>query len=141
MLELIREHAVQPYQGSVRYLRAALGGRAACAVVSSSTNGRDVLMAAGIGERFEMVIDDVVAVREHLAGKPAPDTFLVGARALGLEPAHAGVFEDALARLRAGWAGASASSSASTASASPMRSERTGRAWSSVTCPSCSHRE
>ena len=76
-------------------------------------------MAAGIGERFEMVIDDVVAVREHLAGKPAPDTFLVGARALGLEPAHAGVFEDALARLRAGWAGASASSSASTASAQP----------------------
>ena len=72
---------VQPYEGSVRYLRAALGGRAACAVVSSSTNGRDVLMAAGIAERFEMAIDGVVAVREHLAGKPAPDTFLVGARA------------------------------------------------------------
>ena len=74
-----------------------------------------------------MVIDGVVAEREHLAGKPAPNTFLAGARALGLEPAQRGVFEDALAGVQAGRAGASASSSASTASASPMRSVRTGR--------------
>jgi beta-phosphoglucomutase-like phosphatase (HAD superfamily) len=40
-----------------------------------------------------------------LAGKPAPDTFLAGARALGVEPAGAAVFEDALAGVEAGRAG------------------------------------
>jgi beta-phosphoglucomutase-like phosphatase (HAD superfamily) len=52
-----------------------------------------------------VVIDGVLAEREHLAGKPAPDIFLAGARALGLEPAQAGVFEDALAGVQAGRAG------------------------------------
>ena len=51
------------------------------------------------------MIDGVVAEREHLHGKPAPDTFLAGARALGVEPAHAAVFEDALAGVEAGRAG------------------------------------
>ena len=89
VLELIREHDVQPYEGAVRYLRAARGAGRGCAVVSSSTNARAVLMAAGIAELFEVVIDGVVAEREHLAGKPVPDTFRAGARALGLEPAQA----------------------------------------------------
>jgi beta-phosphoglucomutase-like phosphatase (HAD superfamily) len=47
----------------------------------------------------------VVAGRDHLRGKPAPDTFLAGARALGLAPAAAAVFEDALAGVAAGRAG------------------------------------
>ena len=52
-----------------------------------------------------MRIDGVVAEREGLAGKPAPDTFLAAARAFGVEPAHAAVFEDALAGVEAGRAG------------------------------------
>jgi len=44
---------------------------------------------------FEQQIDGVVAEREHLKGKPAPDTFLAGARALGMKPGQAAVFEDA----------------------------------------------
>jgi len=75
------------------------------AVVSSSTNCRDVLIAAGIEQLFEEVIDGVVAEREGLAGNPAPDTFLAGARALGAEPAEAAVFEDAQAGVGAGRAG------------------------------------
>jgi beta-phosphoglucomutase-like phosphatase (HAD superfamily) len=47
----------------------------------------------------------VVAEREHLKGKPAPDTFLAGAKAFGAEPAQAAVFEDALAGVAAGRAG------------------------------------
>ena len=58
------------------------------AVVSSSTNCRDVLVAAGIEDLFEVRIDGVVAEREQLRGKPAPDTFLAGARALGVEAAR-----------------------------------------------------
>jgi HAD superfamily hydrolase (TIGR01509 family) len=64
-----------------------------------------VLRAAGIEELFEQVIDGVVADREGLKGKPAPDTFLAGARALGVEPREAAVFEDALAGVEAGRAG------------------------------------
>ena len=75
------------------------------AVVSSSTNCRDVLIAAGIEDLFEARIDGLVAKRENLLGKPAPDTFLAGARALGLEPGAAAVFEDALAGVAAGRAG------------------------------------
>jgi HAD superfamily hydrolase (TIGR01509 family) len=75
-------------------------------VVSSSANTRDVLVAAGIEGFFEARIDGVVAEREGLKGKPAPDTFLAGARALGVTPEEAAVFEDALAGVEAGRAGA-----------------------------------
>jgi beta-phosphoglucomutase-like phosphatase (HAD superfamily) len=50
-------------------------------------------------------VDGEVAQRENLRGKPAPDTFLAGARLLGVEPAAAAVFEDALAGVAAGRAG------------------------------------
>jgi beta-phosphoglucomutase family hydrolase len=105
VLKLIREHGVQPYEGSVRYVKAVRAAGLRRAVVSSSTNCRDVLAAAGIEDLFEEIIDGVVAEREHLPGKPAPDTFLAGARALGVEPAQAAVFEDALAGVEAGRAG------------------------------------
>jgi beta-phosphoglucomutase family hydrolase len=105
LLELIQTEGVQPYEGSVRYVEAVRAAGLRRAVVSSSTNCRDVLAAAGIQDLFEQVVDGVVAEREHLRGKPAPDTFLAGARALGVEPVQAAVFEDALAGVEAGRAG------------------------------------
>jgi len=105
VLKLIREQGVEPYEGSVRYAKAARDAGLRRAVVSSSTNCRDVLEHAGIEDLFEQVIDGVVAEREHLKGKPAPDTFLAGARAVGVEPSQAAVFEDALAGVAAGRAG------------------------------------
>lgn len=106
VLPMIREHGGQPYEGSVRYVQAAREARLRRAVVSSSANCHDVLRAARIEGLFEAVIDGVDAEREHLSGKPEPDTFLAGARALGVEPAKAAVFEDALAGVQAGRAGA-----------------------------------
>ncbi len=79
------------------------------AVVSSSTNAHDVLVAAGIEKLLEARIDGVVAERRHLKGKPAPDTYLAGARALDVAPDAAAVFEDALAGVEAGRAGGFAS--------------------------------
>jgi HAD superfamily hydrolase (TIGR01509 family) len=105
VLKLIQDEGVEPYEGSVRYVNAARDQGLRRAVVSSSTNCHDVLVAAGIADLFEAEIDGLVAEREHLAGKPAPDTFLAGARALGVEPAQAVVFEDALAGVEAGRAG------------------------------------
>lgn len=105
VLRMIRDRGVEAYEGSVRYVRAAREAGLSRAVVSSSTNCRDVLIAAGIEDLFEQRIDGVFADREHLNGKPAPDTFLAGARALGVEPGQAAVFEDALAGVAAGRAG------------------------------------
>jgi beta-phosphoglucomutase family hydrolase len=102
VLRMIHERGVEPYEGSVRYVRATSEAGLRRAVVSSSTNAHDVLRAAGIADLFDTVIDGVVAEREHLSGKPAPDTFLAGARALDVEPANATVFEDALAGVQAG---------------------------------------
>jgi beta-phosphoglucomutase family hydrolase len=105
VLRLIHERGVEAYPGSVRYLEAARDAGLRLAVVSSSTNCHDVLVAAGIEGFFEARIDGVVAEREHLKGKPAPDTFLAGGRELGVEPGEAAVFEDALAGVAAGRAG------------------------------------
>jgi beta-phosphoglucomutase family hydrolase len=105
LLAKIRSDGVEAYEGSVRYVRAVRDAGLRRAVVSSSANCRDVLAAAHIEDLFEVRIDGIVAERDHLRGKPAPDTFLAGARALGLEPAQASVFEDALAGVEAGRAG------------------------------------
>jgi beta-phosphoglucomutase family hydrolase len=105
VLKLIHEHGVEPYEGSVRYVHAVRDAGLKRAVVSSSTNTRDVLKAAGLDHEFDEIIDGVVAEREHLAGKPAPDTYLAGARAVGVQPSEAAVFEDALAGVEAGRAG------------------------------------
>jgi HAD superfamily hydrolase (TIGR01509 family) len=86
----------------VRYVQAAREAGLRRGVVSSSTNCRDVLKAAGMLELFEEIIDGHVAEREHLNGKPAPDTYLAGARALGVGPDRSVVYEDALAGVEAG---------------------------------------
>jgi beta-phosphoglucomutase family hydrolase len=105
VLRKIREDGVDAYPGSVTYLRAVREAGLPRAVVSSSANCKDVLAAAGIEDMFDARIDGVVAEEQHLRGKPAPDTYLAGAKALGLEPAAAAVFEDALAGVAAGRAG------------------------------------
>jgi len=51
------------------------------------------------------VVDGNLAAREHLAGKPAPDTFAFAARQLGVPNSRAVVFEDALSGVAAGRAG------------------------------------
>jgi beta-phosphoglucomutase family hydrolase len=105
VLRMLAEEGVDVYEGSVRYVRAARAAGLRSAVVSSSANAAQVLEAAGIADLFEARIDGVVAAERGLAGKPAPDTFLAGAEALGLHPPQAAVFEDALAGVEAGRAG------------------------------------
>jgi beta-phosphoglucomutase family hydrolase len=105
VLKLIHDHGVEPYDGSVRYLEAARDAGLRRAVVSSSANCHDVVVAAGIEHLLEARVDGVTVEERHLKGKPAPDMFLEGAKELGVEPAHAAVFEDALAGVEAGHAG------------------------------------
>jgi beta-phosphoglucomutase family hydrolase len=106
VLELIRTQGVEVYPSSVRFVEAvrALGLRRA--VVSASKNCREVLVAVGIEHLFEVRVDGVMADQLGLRGKPAPDMFLVAASGLGVDPPHCAVFEDAVAGVEAGRAGA-----------------------------------
>ncbi|MFC8923936.1 HAD family hydrolase [Cellulosimicrobium sp. NPDC057127] len=99
------EEGIEPYPGSVRFLDAVTAAGVAVAVVSSSRNTPTVLEAAGLAARFEVVVDGNVAAREHIAGKPAPDTYLRAAELLGVPAAEAVVVEDALSGVQAGAAG------------------------------------
>ena len=101
----MRERGVNPYPGSVLFVRAARRAGLRTAVVSASANARDVLEAARISALFDVVVDGSVAKRERLRGKPAPDSYLAAARELGIEREHAAVFEDALAGVESGRAG------------------------------------
>jgi beta-phosphoglucomutase family hydrolase len=105
VLKLIREEGVEVYESSIDFVKEAQREGLRRAVVSSSANTREVLESVGIADLFETVVDGLVAARDGLPGKPAPDTFLAGARALGAEPPQAVVFEDALAGVEAGRAG------------------------------------
>lgn len=105
LLKRIEQGGVEAYQGSVRFVHAARAAGLPCGVVSSSANCQSVLAAVGIEHLFQARIDGKTIVRDHLPGKPAPDTFLAGARALNVPPDQAAVFEDALAGVQAGRAG------------------------------------
>jgi beta-phosphoglucomutase family hydrolase len=105
VLEMIDKRGVEVYDGSVRYIGRVRDAGLRTAVVSSSANTVQVLNVAGIADLFDARIDGVIARERGLAGKPAPDTFLAGARELGVAPAQAAVFEDALAGVEAGRAG------------------------------------
>jgi beta-phosphoglucomutase family hydrolase len=102
---LVREDGVEVYPASRRYVDAARAAGLALAVVSSSANTATVLEVTGLADRFDVVVDGVVARERSLPGKPAPDTFLAAAEQLGVPPGAAAVFEDAIAGVEAGRAG------------------------------------
>jgi len=105
LLEMLGRAPVETYEGSVRYVRAAREAGLRTAVVSSSKHCQQVLASAGIADLFDARIDGNVAAAEHLAGKPAPDTYLAAAAAVGVDPTQASVFEDAVSGVEAGRAG------------------------------------
>ena len=101
----IATDGVHAYPGSVQYVRAVTAAGLARAVVSASAHCREMLAGAALDGYFQVVVDGVVAQRDKLAGKPAPDTYLAAARQLGVPPGAAAVFEDAQAGVAAGKAG------------------------------------
>src|SRR5262245_1634608 len=103
--QIIKERGVQPYPGSVRYLDAARAAGLKIGVVTSSANGEAVLEAGDLTKYVQARVDGVTIAERKLKGKPAPDSFLAGAEALGTPPANAAVFEDALSGVQAGKAG------------------------------------
>jgi beta-phosphoglucomutase family hydrolase len=102
VLRRIKTDGVRVFDGSRRYLQAAAGASLRRIVVSSSANTADVLAVTGLDRYIEGRVDGVTIARDHLAGKPAPDSFLAGARLAGVAPDRAAVFEDATAGVEAG---------------------------------------
>jgi beta-phosphoglucomutase family hydrolase len=102
LLDRIRTDGVEVYDGSRRYLRAARDRGLRRVVVSSSANTADVLRVTGLDQLVEGRVDGNTLKAKGLRGKPAPDSFLAGARLLGVDAAQAVVFEDALAGVQAG---------------------------------------
>lgn len=72
------------------------------AVVSSSKNALPVLQAAGLAERFELIVDGIVASEKGLPGKPAGDTYVYAAQQLGIPVDQCVVVEDATSGVAAG---------------------------------------
>lgn len=100
--ELLERDGLEPYPGTVKLIDRLQAAGKPLAVVSSSRNAEQVLRAAGLSERFRVVVDGAVAEVEGLPGKPAPDTFLRAAELLGAAPERAVVFEDAASGVEAG---------------------------------------
>ncbi|GAA4292712.1 beta-phosphoglucomutase family hydrolase [Mycobacterium paraffinicum] len=102
---VLREDGVEVFEGSRRYLEAVSAAGLGIAVVSSSANTRDVLEITGLDQFIQKRVDGVTLRDEHIAGKPAPDSYLRGADLLGVEAGAAAVFEDAISGVQAGHAG------------------------------------
>jgi beta-phosphoglucomutase family hydrolase len=103
--KVLHDDGVEVFEGSRRYLEAVSEAGLGVAVVSSSANTRDVLHITGLDRFVQQRVDGVTLREEHIAGKPAPDSYLRGAELLGVGPEAAAVFEDALSGVQAGRAG------------------------------------
>jgi beta-phosphoglucomutase family hydrolase len=103
--KVMEEGGVEPYEGSVKLIHQLRHQGFKIAVVTSSQNCEAVLKAAKLDTLFEVRVDGNMIRAQHLAGKPAPDTFLAAARRLGVEPARAVVVEDAISGVQAGCSG------------------------------------
>src|SRR5262249_33135748 len=99
---LIEQMGVEPYEGSVRLIHQLCDRGFKIAVVTSSQNCTAVLKAAKLDALFEVRVDGNMIRAQRLAGKPAPDTFLLAARLLAAEPRRAVVIEDAISGVQAG---------------------------------------
>jgi beta-phosphoglucomutase-like phosphatase (HAD superfamily) len=60
----------------------------------------------GLDRLVEGRVDGLTLKQQHIPGKPAPDSFLAGARLAGVPAERAVVFEDATAGVEAGRRGA-----------------------------------
>lgn len=105
VLEVMKRDGVALFEGVTALVSELRRRNVKVAVISASENTKAALGAAGILALFDTIVDGIVVKERHLAGKPAPDSFLEGARALGVEPDRCVVLEDALSGVEAGHSG------------------------------------
>ena len=103
--EALERDGVEPYPGTTAVLDLLDDLGIPQAIVSSSKNARAVLAAAGMADRFPVVVDGLTAVEEELAGKPDPAMFEYADKLLGARPERSVVVEDASSGVAAGTSG------------------------------------
>jgi len=100
-LDLLAEHGVRVFDGTVALLRRLRSWGVATGLVTASRNAGPLLAAADLQGLFDVVVDGGLARDLGLAGKPDPAMFLEAARRLGVRPGRAVVVEDAVAGVQA----------------------------------------
>jgi beta-phosphoglucomutase family hydrolase len=105
VLRAIHDDGVEVFPDARTYLQAAQQAGLRRIVVSSSANTKDVLQVTGLDRFVEGRVDGVTIKAEKMRGKPAPDSFLAGAKLAGVGAGQAAVFEDATSGVQAGRAG------------------------------------
>jgi beta-phosphoglucomutase family hydrolase len=100
--DVIEERGAQAYEGSIKFIHQLHNQGYKIGVVSSSQNCGIVLKAAELDHFFDAQVDGHTIEDQHLPGKPAPDTFLIGAGLLGVDPKRTVVIEDAISGVQAG---------------------------------------
>lgn len=105
VVQLIQTEGVETFADAVTFLHAVRNAGIKTAVVSASKNTPEVLQVTNLADQFDFVMHGGIAAEMHLAGKPAPDTFLAAAEALGESAVNCAVLEDAISGVQAGRAG------------------------------------
>jgi len=93
---------VESYPGTIAFILYLRRLGIKTAVVTSSENCETILKAAKVEDLFHASVDGQTLVEQHLAGKPAPDSFLKAAEMLQTLPHRAVVVEDAISGVQAG---------------------------------------
>jgi len=97
--EIVREQGMTPLPGVEIWLRSLRDAGIPC-IIASSTHRENItttLEVLGLNEFFA----DIVSAEDVTRGKPDPEVFLAAAKKIGVEPAGAVVFEDALVGIQA----------------------------------------
>ena len=97
----LRQHGVNAYQGSIRFLELAREAQLGLAIVSASANTLEILERAGLLLLVDQVVDGNVMREQRLRPKPAPDSVLAACRRLGVLPAAVATFDTTVAGIAA----------------------------------------
>ena len=89
VLKVMKNEGVKVFDGAVALVNKLHQHGHKVAVVSASENTKTALETAGLVDMFDAIVDGHVVKDLHLAGKPAPDSYLQGAKVLGVEPSRA----------------------------------------------------
>ena len=101
-LAVLDRDGVAPFESTVALLGQIRAAGVPTAAVSASENCEAVLAAAGVSALFDVRVDGLGAAAVSLPGTPDPPISVGAPARLGVEPARAAVFEDAIAGVEAG---------------------------------------
>jgi beta-phosphoglucomutase family hydrolase len=97
--EIVRERGMTALPGVETWLRRLREAQIPC-VIGSSTHRENITTTLGV-LGLEDFFSEIVTAEDVKRGKPDPEVFLTAAQRMGVGPAHAIVFEDALVGIAA----------------------------------------